>query len=407
MNAVSLTGSGYRRLLPAISLACMALCCSCTSLTVSRIEAPARIPVDPARIDARIAELLSKPLGPDEAAELALLRSPALASNLSIIGIDPAQRLLVAHTGPSSRKNGAAPVNSDPRIGRTLTVNLSSWLADRLQASANDAAKAAALAVGDRVFSVRRTWIHAVAARQHVTYQADVVEAAEAAQLLSQRRQQVGNAARLENLSAHRLLEQAKANLAHGRLQALLQRERLQHQIGLWGVDAERMQLPPRLPELPPAPAGAEGLEALAVSERLDMQMARAAILRHDANDAEGRHAELEDVAISARHQVRTAWLAYRANWDRARHACGPGLALARAILEEQVKRYNGMQMGASDLLAESRLQTDAVLSCISRQAEFWLAETDLQQALAGMGAPAPVGITATPALPLPHPGGH
>ncbi|MFL6720134.1 MAG: hypothetical protein ACJ8G3_27615, partial [Burkholderiaceae bacterium] len=123
----------------------------------------------------------------------------------------------------------------------------------------------------------------------------------------------------------------------------------------------------------------------------------------------EAHQAMLDATALRARAELRGAWIGYRSRLELARHACEVALPLAQRIAEEQGKRYNGMLAGVFELIASTADHIDAGTRCAAAQGAFWLAEVDLQQALAGMGRPpAPAADamdTAGPALG--HQGDH
>ena len=252
---------------------------------------------------------------------------------------------------------------------------------------------AAADAIGDWVFSARRAWVSAIAARQALHHANESASLAEAGHELARNRRQAGNAAALDALKAQQHYQEAMAWKAQRDAQARLLREQLQYRTGIWGIAIESIRLADRLPELPPASVNAEGLEALAVSRRLDLQVARAALAQHGADTApsafhEAHQALLDATALRARMEVRSAWIGYRSRLELARHACEVALPLAQRIAQEQGRRYNGMLVSVSDLLAGTADRIDAGERCSAAQAAFWLAEVDLQQALAGIGRP-------------------
>jgi outer membrane protein TolC len=67
---------------------------------------------------------------------------------------------------------------------------------------------------------------------------------------------------------------------------------------------------------------------------------------------------------------------------------------LRKTISDELLLRYNGMLASVFELLADSRDQVGAVNSAIDALKDYWLAQTDLQQALGGR---LPVATNATP----------
>jgi len=74
-------------------------------------------------------------------------------------------------------------------------------------------------------------------------------------------------------------------------------------------------------------------------------------------------------------------------------------------ISDELLLRYNGMLASVFELLSDSRDQVGAVNSYIDALKDYWLAETDLQQAVGGRlpplaMAPVPSAPTTQPASP-------
>jgi outer membrane protein TolC len=413
-------------LLPAIILSSLA---GCTSVPPSGgASAPNQIA---SQSDAAIRErqdrLLAQPLSQEVAAELALLH-PALTPHFAALHIDAASRLRMAYT-PAPGTDAARPYGAaESKVERTLTIHLASWLvAPGLRpqqipaaarqgeaASGSDSQTAAADAIGDWVFATRRDWVRAIAARQALRHANEAVRLSGASQELARTMRQVGSAAALDLLKAQQLHAQTMALKAQRDADARLLREQLHYRAGIWGLLIEKVQLAERLPDLPPSGVNAEGLEAIAVSQRADMQAARAALARHEAGTAqpashEAHQAMLDATALRARAEVRGAWTGYRSRLELARHACDVMLPLAQRIAEEQGRRYNGMLTGVFELIASTAAHIDAGAHCTAAQSAFWLAEVDLQQALAGTGRlPAPAADIMSPAGPaLTHAGDH
>ena len=88
--------------------------------------------------------------------------------------------------------------------------------------------------------------------------------------------------------------------------------------------------------------------------------------------------AQLQDTAVRARSEVRSAWLTYRTALDLARQQQSQVVPLRQFISDETTLRYNGMLASVWDMLAEARNSTQAVANAIEAQRDFWLAETDL-----------------------------
>jgi hypothetical protein len=333
-----------------------------------------------ARWRQREMELIEAPLTADAAAEIALLHHPAVDRALQTLGIADVDRLRVAHTVNPDFNGGRPPTTTDTRIERPLSVNLMTWLdvpafAPGLSMQDRTARVQAADEIAALLFTARRSWVNAVAARQSVSYFEDVVAAVEASGQIMASMRSVGNSSELELLRAQTLHADAVAHLTAVQVAAALERERLIQTLGLWGPDAERLQLPDRLPELPRTPVGPEGLEARAVAQRFDVESGRMQGLPGEAG-------------IKARGEVRAAWLAYRGAFDLARHAHEALVPLATRISAEQLKLYNGMLVGVLDLVADVTERINAVNAALDAERDFWLAEVELQRSMAGVGVP-------------------
>jgi hypothetical protein len=196
----------------------------------------------------------------------------------------------------------------------------------------------------------RKAWFQAVAAEELATYMAQAKESAEASAELARRMAAVGNLPKLAQAREQVFYAEATARLARARHHAAAARERLARLTGLPAEDLAR-RLPDRLPELPQAADG--GGTAL----------------------------------IQARSEVREAYHAYRTAFDVARHYRDEIVPLRKQISEEVLLRYNGMLASVFELLADSREQAAAVQASIEALRDFWLAEADLQAALAAGGS--------------------
>ena len=323
-------------------------------------------------------ELLAQPLTAESAAEIALLHHPAVERTLETLDMPGFDRLRLAHIVNPDFNGGRPPGTMDTRIEKSLSVNVMTWVIIPALASDRTAEeRAARVQAADEMtallFAARRAWVNAVAMRQSMRYFQDVVVAAEAGREIMESMRRVGNASELETLRAQTLYADAVAHLTTLQVAAAVERERLVQTLGLWGEDAERVQLPERLPNLPTAPIAADGLEARAVAQRFDVQAGRLEGLAGEAG-------------VNARADVRTAWLAYRGAYDLAQHTRDAVVPLARRVSAEQLKLYNGMLIGVLDLVADATERINAVNAALESERDFWLAEIELQRAMSGVG---------------------
>lgn len=373
------------------TLAAVGILCGCSSgpapLAVpdgTLTEPPALTAEQQALLDRRtqrIDELLAAPLTAESAAEIALLQNPAVERALETLEMPGFDRLLLAHTVNPAFNGGRPPSTMETRIEQSLSVNAMTWvsvpaLAAVVTADERQARLRAADEVVALLFAARRAWVVAVSARQSLRYQEDVAAAAEAGRDIMEGMRRVGNATELELLRAQSLYADAIANQTTAQAAAEVERERLVQTLGLWGEAAERVQLPERLPDLPLAAIGPEGLEDRAVAQRFDVRAGRLEGLAGEAG-------------VNARADLRTAWLSYRATFDLAQHARDAVVPLARRVSAEQLKLYNGMLIDVFGLITDAVARIDAVDGALATERAFWLAEVELQRAMSGVGSPA------------------
>lgn len=411
----------------------------------TELALPANDPAARAPAQDAIRGWLAQPLTQDAAVRIALLNNPGLQAQLAALGVADAERVQ-AITLPNPHLALGRFANSHEReIERTLAFSLLDLItlpwrtarqAERMQIATLQAAQDVVALAAD----TRRAWLRAVAAEQVAATHERMVEASEAGAELARRMARVGNWSRLQQAREQAVLQQASAQLARARLGAATEREQLNRRLGLWGLQAQ-YRLANQLPPLPATALPADGIEATALRERLDVQAARRqldtqatrqgwsragavfgdiglAYSRNTSTERDGGHreitrgwelelplplfdwggaartgahaqversaAQLQDTAVRARSEVRAAWLTYRTALDLARQQQSEVVPLRQFIADETTLRYNGMIASVWELLAEARASTQAVAGAIEAQRDFWLAETDLQLALTG-----------------------
>ena len=424
-------------------------------LAVQRESAPTR-----AAARERIGTLLSAPLTPESAVEVALLNNPTLQAEFARLGTSEAQWVQAGRLRNPGFHFSRLRAGTDIEIERSFGIDLLGLLTmpKRIELATHsfDAAKLSAAGAAVRLaHDTRMAWFEAVAALQEAEYMAQVRESAEAGAMLGRRLAEVGNWSKLDQARQQAFYAESTASLARARQAATAARERLTRLLGLWG-GAASYQLPERLPDLPNAVREAGALEAQALAQRLDVLQARqrldasangvdaAQLTRFGdvlevayANRSESGHPRanglelgleiplfdwggarvaasraryeeqvhaLAAIGVQARSEVREAWLGYRTAYDVARHYRDEVVPLRATISDEVLRRYNGMLISVFELLTDAREQMAAVNAAIQAQKAFWVADTRLQAALVGSGsAPAsgpsdPPGAAATPA---------
>ncbi|MEW5972402.1 MAG: TolC family protein [Pseudomonadota bacterium] len=408
--------------------------------------------------------LAASPLTADAAVRIALLNNPGLRMTLFELGIADTDRVQAGRLRNPGFSYGRLERGGEVEIERGFLLDIFGLLTLPARTAIEERrVEEAKLRVAGEVMRIaletRKAWIDAVAAAQAETYWQQVREAAEASSLLGKRMAEVGHWGVLDQAREQGFLADATARLALARQQAAETRERLIRLLGLWG-EQTAFKLPDRLPDLPASPPeDGQGIEARAIRERLDVQLAKqqaeglakslgltratrfvnvleAGVMNNTSNEApvqRGYEIELvlpvfdwgdakvaraeavymqavENVratAIRARSEARESWLRYRTAFDLARHYRDEIVPLRKQIAEENVLRYNGMLIGVFELLMDAREQIQSVIGAIEASRDYWRAETDLRMALT-VGSPAASSLSGPrPAARDAAAGGH
>jgi len=406
----------------------------------------------------RTQQLLSKPLSMDDAVQIALLNNRGLQASYGELGISEAD-LVQAGRLPNpgfsfSRTHGG----NDLSIDRTFTLGLLNVLtlplATRIESRRFEQTKLLAADAMLRVAAdARRAYVNAVAVGQAAAYAAQVKDSAEAGAELALRMQQAGNFSKLDYAREQAFYADAVAQLAKTRQQSVSAREKLTRTMGLWGAGTQ-YTLPDRLPDLPGKRPELIDLESFAMQNRLDIQAAKlqtqsvASSLglvkatrfinaldvgyQNNFTTSDGHEQGYEisveipvfdwggskvaraeaiymqsvnrvaEAAINARSEVRESYSAYVTDYDVAKHYRDEVVPIRKTISDELLLRYNGMLASVFELLSDSRDQVGAVNSYIDALKDYWLAETDLQQALGGRLPP--LAMASTPSAPATQP---
>lgn len=393
----------------------------------------------------RTRELLSKPLGMDDAVQLALMNNRGLQASYAELGLAEADRVQAGRLpNPGFTFSRTRADNGDLSIGRTFTASvlgiLTLPLAAHIENRRFDETK---LETADAMLKVaaqtRRAYVDAVAAQQSAAYARQVKDSAEAGAQLALRMRQAGHFSKLDDAREQVFLAESIAQYAKARDQAVTARETLTRTMGLWGADT-RYALPDHLPDLPKSRPDLKDLERFAMEHRLDIQAEKsrtqavaaslglsratrfvnaldAGYLENFETDKGREHGyeisveipifdfgsvkvaraeatyrqaanRLAQTAIDARSEVRRSYSAYVSSYDVAALYRDEIVPLRKTISDELLLRYNGMLASVFDLLADSREQAAAVNRYIDASRDYWLARSDLEQALGGQLPP-------------------
>jgi len=416
-----------------------------SQLTQERTGHPVVLQRDQQDADAarsRVAELLKTPLTADAAVEVALLNNRGLQQQLGNVGVSEADLVQAGRLRNPVVSLGRLAGGGALEIERSvmfdvlglLTLPSRSRIAESRFDQAQMQAAVDAVAVAQQA---RQAYFDAIAAQQLEAYARQVMEAADAANDLARGMLRAGNASKLDQMREQAFHADATARVARSHQQALSGRERLVRALGL-GDEQAQLQLPARLPDLPRDVAEPQDAEQAALDKRLDVLMARREaeatarqlgltqatgfidvleagwqnksqrgapqerggqvqfelpIFDFGGSDrARARAVYLQAVnraaatAVNARSEVREAWAGYRGAFELARHYRDEVVPLHKRISEETVLRYNGMLVDVFDLLADAREQIASVTASVEASRDFWLADSRLQEALAGAG---------------------
>ncbi|TCV90303.1 TolC family protein [Sulfurirhabdus autotrophica] len=418
---------------------------------------------DRQKVYAQVTAILAKPLTADDAVQVALLNNAGLQatySNLGIAEADLVQAGRLHNPGFSFQRLEKANVFEYERkfifdVFGLLTMPTRTALEQRRF----DQTKRRVTGEVMRIAAdTRRAYLDAVAAQQTARYMDDVRDAAEASAQLADRMAKVGNWSKLDQARQQVFYVEVMSQVARSHQAARSEREKLTRLMGLWGAGAQ-FTLSERLPDLPAAPREINNLEQTAMSQRMDVQMAKQEVEGlakslgltkatrfinvldvsylnkstagepnqtgyevelqipiFDWGDAKVAKAEamymqavnrVAEIAVNARSQTRGAYSAYRTAYDISRHYRDDLVPLRKRISEENLLRYNGMLIGTFELLADAREQVLSVNAYISTLREFWLADTNLKMALLGAGTDSGMSTSGDTAMPGESSGGH
>ena len=393
------------------------------------------------------ADLLSKPLSSDDAVQLALANSPAVQTMLAQSWADMSAANQAGRIANPIFKFERVTFKDELELGRLLSFGLLDLLTlPRRQEIAQSRIAQSQVQLSastvELVTQVRQAWVRAVAASQTLQYAEQINTTAEASAELARRMQQVGNFNKLQRARQQVFYADSTARLATAQHGALAAREELVRSLGLTAAQAEQLQLPDRLPDLPKDARAPELVNSTANDQRLDVQLARSQLVaagkaqslnlltslvdvelgiirsttfdngggvgraftkrgyelgirlpifdwgnaRRDAMNAQSLAAanRYESTVRSATSQLRESYSAYRTAYDVARHYRDEIVPLRKTMAEENVLRYNGMLIGVFELLADTRDQISSVVTAINAYQQFWLADAALSASMTG-----------------------
>ncbi|MBY0309392.1 MAG: TolC family protein, partial [Phycisphaerales bacterium] len=233
------------------------------------------------QVDALVNDLLTRPLTPEGAVQVALLRSRDLQAVYEDLGVAQAD---LVHAGLLKNPDLAGFVrfpDSGPS-GVNWNVGLDFWLDIFLvplrKRIAGAELEASLLRVTDAVLDkatlVRRAYFQYLADTRVLTYQRALVEFTEIGAELAKRQQAQGHIADLDSANQQAAAEEAGLALDQAEVAARISRETLRRLLDLtdsdipWTIDESLAATP-----LPAAEPDAESLVATALDKRVDLAL--------------------------------------------------------------------------------------------------------------------------------------
>lgn len=228
---------------------------------------------------ARAAQLLRRPLTPDGAVQVALLRNRGLQAAFNDLGVAEAQ--YVQATLPPLPRLTLSRTGGDfsLEVERALAVSLfelatlpvrAEIAGQRFRADQYRAAEQVLRLAGE----TRRQFYRTVSANQSVSYLEQALASTESASTLAKQLGETGALNKLEQAREHAFYSELGAQLAKARVFQRVEREKLTRLLGLWGPEID-FKLPNGLPALPARLEGGAQIEAQALRKRADLQVAR------------------------------------------------------------------------------------------------------------------------------------
>jgi outer membrane protein, heavy metal efflux system len=389
---------------------------------------------------AAVRRLLQRELSAETAVQIALFNNLRLQANYETLGIAQAD---LVEAGLLENPAFSIAVYS----GHAGTITEASVVQDFVGVISLSARKKVGEAAAERTVlevandaidlarQVQAQYFTLVGDAQALELMHQVVDATEAAAELAQRQRSAGNLSRRDQALQQAFYAQMLLESAQAQTHLVLDRERLNRLMGVWGHDTG-WKIPTRLPTVPEALPSLEQVEAQAISQRLDLAAARksvdaaaqalnltkqlrylgplgigvaykreagsekfigptvelglpifnqgqAAVARAEAEFARSQQ-RVAALAIDVRSKVREARSRVAAAQEVVRHLRDVMLPLQQTIVSETLKLYNGMLVGAYDLLLAKQAQIQTARQFVSANKEFWLAWTDLETALGG-----------------------
>lgn len=411
------------------------------NLTQSRLDAKLIWNADEKaaqEINGAVMRLLGRMLTVSDAVQIALLNSPTVQAVYEDVGVAQADLveagLLQNPTFLIERRFSGKALELD--IAQNFIDLFFISLRTRVAEESLQAAKLrVASAVLEHAAKTKEAFYGLQAELQSLEMRRAVSRAMEASALAAKKLFEAGNIKALDKQNEQNLANEARLELAMAENEVVQKREHLNILLGLWGQNTN-WTIAERLPDISENDPDGSGLERLAITERLDLQIERtkldtlgrtinlagygaiitdATLGVHSEREPEGAttrgpsfeftipifnqgqpqrakaYAEFRrqaalfmQRAVEIRSEVRAAFTKMRVARKRAEYYQREVLPLHAQMLEQTQLHYNGMFMSVFELLQAKRSQIKAAEEFIEALKDYWLARTELELAVGG-----------------------
>jgi outer membrane protein TolC len=363
---------------------------STTSRLAKTVSWP-RSDAEAAKSSAAVTQLMSRPLAPDDAVQVALLNNRGLRASFQDLQISEAD-LVQAGRLPNPRWDFShAGGGGQVDVVETLSFNVLSLLtlpyAHEIEKQSFARMQTTVfLGVAQLAARTREAYFDAVAAHQSLEYRRQVSDAAETGAVLAQRMQAAGNWNDIDQAREQVFYADATRDLTRAEAADVATREKLQSLLGISGDadSAPTLELAPALPDLPAGIEALPDVERTVLQNRIDLQM------MHQNIEALARRLKL----VRATRFVNVLDLG--PSWVQqgprdAPHERGYAITLEVPIFDDgaaRLKKSEALYIQAVERFAqaaiEAREQISSIDDYIIALRDFWLAKSRLDAALLG-----------------------
>ncbi|MDZ7699104.1 MAG: TolC family protein [Deltaproteobacteria bacterium] len=285
------------------------------------------------------------------------------------------------------------------------------------------------------IYDIKRVYLRVQALQAQYRLLERVLMSSEAAYEMAQRMRDAGNITKLELLSRRSLVDEDRLTLSSASMELFSAREQLNRLLGLYG-SAVTWEIDATLPPLPANRPVIEDVEKQAVSASVDVALTESnlrvaarelgitdvtsiipelgvgAAFEREADGMwlGGPALELQlpifdpghakrsrarallaerweaftATAVDVRSQAREALRRLKVAWEQCHYYETSFLPLRQAMTKQAQRRYNGMFLSVFELLMIKRMEIRASMGSIDKLKDYWMAQADMDEILAG-----------------------